>query len=183
MEPKRTQKKNQDHISRTITLGEINEENVNDAIFEMYEINQADKSTPLEKREEIKVIVNSGGGDVYSGFAMVDAIRLSETPVKTIVLGRAMSMSLLIAAAGHVRQASANARFMYHEGYYGIEGSGRVHENELEEYKLTESKYDELLIEYTSITEQKLKQVKKRAKDWYFGADEALELGLIDEII
>jgi ATP-dependent Clp protease protease subunit len=82
--------------NRNITLAEITQQSANDVIRFIYEMNEEDKKLTLEKREPIKIIINSEGGDVYSGFGIVEAIQLSKTPVHTICHGQAQSMALLI---------------------------------------------------------------------------------------
>lgn len=170
-------------LSRVITLGEINSESANEVIRAIYEINMEDYDVKSENREFIQLILNSPGGDVYDGFAIVDAIQHSGTPIQATILGRAMSMGLVIAAVCHYRVSGPNARFMYHEGVYGVEGSGRVHKNEFVEYELMEKKYDTILIENSKLSEEQLEQEKQKAKEWYFGAIEAKELGIVDSII
>jgi len=90
-------------LSRTLTLGDIDSEIINDIIQLIYEINEEDaKKTQVEP---IKLIINSFGGEVYSGLALIDVIDNSLTPVYTICHGSAMSMALIIYAAGHQRMA------------------------------------------------------------------------------
>lgn len=179
----KTDDKNQEHISRVISLGYIDDKSANEVIEAIYEINLIDAEIEPEKRQPIQLIINSPGGEVYDGFGIVDAILYSSTPVQATVLGRAMSMALLIVSVCHLRVSGKNARFMYHEGNYGVEGSGRIHKNELAEYEFMEKKYDDILLEQTSITQEKIDQVKASAKEWYFDAQTAKEYGLIDVII
>lgn len=175
--------KNQEFISRVISLGYIDDESANEVIKTIYEINLIDAEIEPEQRPPINLIINSPGGEVYDGFAIVDAILYSSTPVQATVLGRAMSMALVIASVCHLRVSGVNSRFMYHEGNYGVEGSGRIHKNELVEYNLMEKKYDDILIENSSITQEKIDSIKGEAKEWYFSAQEAKQLGIIDVII
>jgi len=170
-------------FGRVLALGVIDTDSANDIIETIYDINLEDEELPVEKREMITLIVNSPGGEVYDGLAIADIINLSDTPVKVVVMGKAMSMGLLVAACGHYRVASKNARFMYHEGYYEAGGTGKIHINELAEYKKTENAYDVMLLEKTKITPKMLKSVRAKSKEWYFGAEEALKLGVIDAIL
>lgn len=179
----KTQDKNQEYISRVISLGYIDDKSANEVIELIYEINLLDSELEPEQRQPIQLIINSPGGEVYDGFGIVDAILYSSTPVQATVLGRAMSMALVIASVCHLRVSGVNSRFMYHEGNYGAEGSGRVHRNELAEYELMEKKYDDILIENSNITQEKIDSIKGEAKEWYFSAQEAKELGIIDLII
>ena len=97
-------KRNSSKLSRVITLGDIDSELVNEVIQLIYEINEEDAKKT--QKEPIKLIINSFGGELYSGLALVDVIDNSQTPVHTICHGSAMSMALIIYAAGHKRLAS-----------------------------------------------------------------------------
>ena len=55
---------------------------------------------------EITIYINSYGGSVYDGFAVIDVMRRIKSPVKTICIGKAMSMAALILVCGDTRQAS-----------------------------------------------------------------------------
>lgn len=175
--------KDSDIISRIISIGYVDEKSANEVIEFIYDINYLDYQVDITKREPITLIVNSPGGEVYDGLAIADAINLSKTPINVVVLGKAMSMGLLIAACGHYRTASKNSRFMYHEGSYEASGTGKVHRNELSEYVKLEKVYDQILMEKSKLKTKDLKNAKNSSKDWYFDANTALELGIIDEIL
>lgn len=179
----KTDNKTQDYISRVISIGTIDDKTSNEVIEMIYEINMIDSGIDPEKRESIHLIINSQGGDVYNGFGIVDAILCSQTPIRAVVLGHAMSMALLIVAVCHERVSGPNTRFMYHEGSYGVEGTGITHRNELEEYEVMEQRYDALLSEYTSISPEKIKMVRDSSKNWYFSAQEAKAFNVVDVII
>jgi ATP-dependent protease ClpP protease subunit len=87
--------KNSEYLTRIITLGEVDDENINDAIGLIHEINKEDNKKAVEKREPIELILNSPGGHVYYGFGIVDAIESSQTPVHILVQVQAMTMALL----------------------------------------------------------------------------------------
>jgi len=167
--------------SRTITLGEINTEEVNDIIRLIYDIN--DEDTGKQKVEPIRLIINSFGGDVYSGLGLIDVMNCSTTPIYTICHGSAMSMGFQIFIMGHHRIASKNATFMYHESSYPVEGKVQHHINELHEVKRIEKILDDYTLEKTLIPAKKLKQIKSTHTDWYITAQEALEYGVVDKVI
>jgi ATP-dependent Clp protease protease subunit len=184
MPPRKLNKKSDLPISRIITLGEIDNENVNDVIEIIQEINHLDKDIKAESREPIKIYINSTGGFVYHGFGLVDCIYDSITPVHTISYGCTMSMALPILVAGHYRQAGKRATFMYHEvGYEMAYEKAIVHEAELKEGKRLMNMIDDIMLENTDIPKKKLDSIKKSNREWYFDAEEALALGVIDEII
>lgn len=173
----------QSHNHRIITLGDINEENTNDIIQFIHEINQVDAGKNKEKRESIKLIVNSYGGDIYRGFGVVDAIQNSITPIHTVCYGAALSMGFIIMAVGHHRSASKHSTFMYHEGGFDL-GMMKLtnHESELKELKRIENICDDLILDHTNLTKKQLDIAKKEHRDWYMSAEEALSYGIIDEV-
>lgn len=99
-----------DPLSRIITLGDIETEIINDIIHSIYEINEED--VKKQTADPIKLIINSAGGEIYSGLALIDVINTSLTPIHTICHGSAMSMGLIVFVAGHHRTASPNASFI-----------------------------------------------------------------------
>lgn len=179
MAGKRSDKQSQ--LSRTITLGEINSESVNDIIQLIYEIN--DEDIGKTQVEPIRLIINSFGGEVYSGLALIDTIDNSSIPVYTICHGSAMSMALIIYAAGHQRYASKNATFMYHEAAYPIEGKVLHHKQELKEVERLDKICDDYLLSKTSFTQNQFDDVKKTQGEWYFDVEIAQKHGLVNEIL
>jgi len=171
-------------ISRIATLGNVNDENVNDVIYTILEINHLDTHKKSDQREPIKLIINSVGGDVYHGFGLIDCIVNSITPIHTICYGCAFSMALPIFAAGHHRQAGKLSTFMYHEISWNMEYEKiMTHDRELVEGKRIMQIYDDFLYTHTKLDVKKLKSVKKLNKDWYFNVEEALNYGIVDKII
>jgi ATP-dependent Clp protease protease subunit len=168
-------------LSRVITLGYIDEESVNEVIQLIYDINEEDiKKTQVEP---IKLIINSPGGEVYSGLALIDVIDNSQTPIYTICHGAAMSMALIVYAAGHHRLASKYATFMYHEANYGLEGKVAVHKQEIKEADRTEKICDDYLLSKTKFTKKQFDSIRKAQGEWYFDVEVAKKHGLVDEIL
>lgn len=167
--------------SRILTLDEIDNESVNDIIQLIYEIN--DEDIGKKQVEPIKLIINSFGGEVYSGLALIDTIDSSSTPIYTICHGSAMSMALIVYTAGHQRYASKNATFMYHETAYPVEGKIIHHRRELKEVERIENICDSYLLSKTLFTKKQLSNIKKTQEEWYFNIETALELGVVNEIL
>ena len=168
-------------FSRVLTLGEIESESVNELIQMIYDINEEDaKKTQVEP---IKLIINSFGGELYSGLALVDVIDSSLTPVYTICHGSCMSMALSIYAAGHHRLASKNATFMYHEASYVAEGKVGHHKQEIKETNRIDILCDNYLLSKTKFTQKQLTDIKNKRGEWYFDVKIATKYGLVNEII
>lgn len=167
--------------SRVVTLGEIDTETANEVIQLIYDINEEDNKKT--QREPIKLIINSGGGDVYSGFALIDLISNSQTPVHTVCYGAAMSMALVVFVAGHYRLASQNATFMYHEAAYPIEGKVKHHKQELKETERIDTLCDSFLLSKTKLPKKKLLDTKNKQGEWYFDVEVAYKYGVVNKIL
>ena len=170
-----------DPLSRIITLNYIDGETSNDIIQLIYEINEEDAKKQIV--EPIKLIINSPGGEIYGGLALIDVIDSSQTPIHTVCHGQAMSMALIVYAAGHHRLASKYATFMYHEAHYEMDGKVTIHKQEMKEVDRTEKICDDYLISKTKFTPKVLKTVKDKQGEWYFNVNTALKYGLVNEII
>jgi len=168
-------------LSRIITLGDIETDTVNDIIQFIHEINEEDAKKQITN--PIKLIINSGGGEVYSGLALIDTIDNSQIPIHTICYGRAMSMGLIVFAAGHYRTASKYATFMYHEAIYEIEGKVTFHKQELAEAQRIDEICNQYLISKTKFTDKLLKPYRDKQTEWYFDVKTAQKYGLVDEVI
>ena len=180
----RTPQRKQEYLSRVITLGEITSEAACEVIGLIHEINNEDKNKAEENRDPIKLILNSPGGNVYDGMGIVDAIQNSVTPIHMHIHGQAISMGFAIATCGHYRYATKRTTFMYHECSWetGHEKM-KFHEQELKEGKRLWKVYDNIIVENTEIPLKTLQSVRKEQKEWYITAEQALNLGIIDEIL
>lgn len=145
--------------------------------------NDEDKDLPIEQRKPIELYISSPGGSAYDGFSAVNEIITSKTPIHAICSGYAMSMGLAIFVAAHKRIAFPYSNFMYHEVMGGAVGKNSEMERATAEGKRVQKMYDNIIIRQTKIDQKKLDAVKKKSLDWFFGSDEALEMGLIHEII
>jgi ATP-dependent Clp protease protease subunit len=170
-------------IFRTIVLsGEIDESSVKDAIQTISFINEIDSGK--DEVEPIKLIINSLGGNILDGFALIGVIENSFVPIYTYGYGSIMSMALPILVAGDKRFGHPLATFMYHECLDSVpyDKMSIIKEN-IEETDRLMDMYDDYLISRTSLTQKQLNKVKNKKIDWYFGSDEALSYNIINEII
>jgi ATP-dependent Clp protease protease subunit len=175
--PKKTYKP----AGRILSLGDIDSESVNELIEIIYEINEEDAKKT--QKEPIKLIINSFGGELYSGLALVDVIDNSLTPVHTICHGSAMSMALVVFAAGHKRFASKYATFMYHEASYEADGKVLHHKQEIKEADRTDKICDAYFLSKTKFNAKQLKDIRDKRSEWYFDVKVAHKYGLVDEIL
>jgi ATP-dependent Clp protease protease subunit len=166
---------------RILSLGDIEGDSVNELIEIIYEINEEDAKKT--QKEPIKLIINSFGGELYSGLALVDVIDSSLTPVYTICHGSAMSMALVVFAAGHKRFASKYATFMYHEASYETDGKVLHHKQEIKEADRTDKICDAYFLSKTKFNAKQLKDIRDKRSEWYFDVKVAHKYGLVDEIL
>jgi ATP-dependent Clp protease protease subunit len=170
--------------NRNITLAEVTQQAANDVIRAIYDANTEDQKLAIEKRTPINLIINSEGGDVYSGFGIVEAIIHSVTPVHTICHGQAQSMAALILSAGHKRSIGSYSTVMYHEINWDVEfAPGKFHRQELDEANRMQDVYDNLLLEFTNLTQSQLLLIKNQGTYWYMGSEDAMRFGIVDEIL
>ena len=135
------------------------------------------------KAQPIKIYIDSYGGYVYQCFGLLSVIERSKTEVHTIVTGCAMSCGFMMLISGHKRYAHKLSTPLYHQVSSGASGTAKDIEESLEETLRLQKKLEEITLEKTTISKKKLKQIYDGKKDWFMTADEALELGVVDEIL
>jgi ATP-dependent Clp protease, protease subunit len=168
---------------RIILNDSVDESLFETIVMQIRKFNFEDADKPVEDRKPIELYVNSYGGSVYDGFAIVNAIISSKTPVHTICDGYVMSMGLAIFVAGHKRIAYPFTNFMYHEISTMAMGKNNDIERVTRENKRLQKMYDGLMTSRTDLKKSKLDAVKKKSFDWFFGVEEALENGVVHELI
>jgi ATP-dependent Clp protease protease subunit len=175
-------------IDRTLYLFDtIDKTTVKAVIENIIKINKLDDDIDKKekdfKRFPIEIIINSRGGSIYDGLGLINVIELSKTDVHTYVYGLAASMGLLIAVSGHKRFAGRLSTFMYHS-VSNIMGGKLDHlKNRLDEMQRLQNIYDQYLLSKTKLGLDQLKNSQEHQRDWFIGPEQALELGIIDNII
>lgn len=160
---------------------DICQETVGDAIRHIMQINKDDKELPADQRKPILLYISSRGGDVDAGFALIDAITSSKTPVYVVNQGYQYSMGFLIGLAGHKRFAMPHATYLMHDGSQFLCNSGGKVRDQMEFNKKLEERIKKYVLSRTKITSEMYDaQVRM---EWYMFADEAKELGVADCII
>ena len=171
-----------DIIDRTMMLNEIDEVS-SEAVAHLIRFwNCVDEGIDPKDRQPIKLLIDSVGGSLTGGLMIADAIRLSKTPVYTVNMGAAYSAALLVFIVGHRRYAYPSSSFLFHEGSTATAGyvdAGKFR-NYAEFYDQLILKMKRYFLEYTDITEEMYKD--KYKDDWWFFAEEAIDLGFCDEI-
>lgn len=161
---------------RIVYLGdEVNSDTANIVIMQMLWLNADNPDA------DIDFYINSPGGSVYDGLAIKDIMDKLDCKVNTIGLGMCASMGAYLLSSGTgIRKATKNCRIMIHSVSSGTHGT--IHDMEID-YKETKYLQDRLMEDICEFTKGKSTLetiVEKSKRDYYLGADEAIELGLID---
>lgn len=172
----------QDLKQRKLFLNvDIDQFSVADIVKHIMQINKEDKGVEPKERKPILLYVTSNGGQIDSGFELIDVIMNSKTPVYTINLGYQYSMGFLIGLAGHKRFATANAKFLMHDGTNFVWDSGMKAQDRMEFSKKIESRIKKYVLSRSAVSEEEYDSNLR--VEWYLFADEAKEKGFVDFII
>lgn len=134
--------------------------------------------------DEITIVFNSPGGQVFHGLALYDAIKAIQAKgivVNTVTRGMAASMGGVLFQAGHERVIGKNAYILIHEVQDVAAGTTADLEDELEFTKRVQQRLLGILAERSTMTAKQIERKWKKT-DWWIDADEAVELGFADRI-
>lgn len=144
--------------------------------------NREDKGKPTEERQPIRLYIDSPGGDLISGFAIVGAIKASKTPVYTINVGQWSSMAFLIGICGHRRFSLPNMTFLMHDGDLNMSGSTNKTQDKM---KFTQRFEEEVVkthvLTHSNMTSREYDAISR--VEYFMLPEDALERGFIDEIV
>lgn len=143
--------------------------------------NCEDVGKSIEQRQPIRLLIFSPGGELDPAFSLIDAIRLSETPVTTINMGNAMSAGLYILLAGHKRYCLPHSIAMWHQGSSVLGGSAGQTLAAAQQYKSQLDRIKDYTLSRTKITPAQYK--KRQEDDWYFDAKDQLKYGIVDAVV
>ena len=115
------------------------------------------------------------------GSVLTNVIEQSKTPIHIIALGNAASMSAIILMAGHKRMAYPFSNILLHDGSMFVGGSTSKVKDTMKYQDEKEDQIKDFILSHTKITEEKYKE--KYQSEWWLTASQALEYGIIDEII
>jgi ATP-dependent Clp protease protease subunit len=132
---------------------------------------------------EISMYINSPGGDVSAGWAIMDTMQYIKAPVSTIGMGLVASMGSVLLAAGEKgkRFALPNTSIMIHQPLGGFQGQVTDVEIRVKKMQRTKQTLIKQMAEFTGRKEKELFEAMER--DNWMAPDEAKEFGLIDSIL
>ncbi len=137
----------------------------------------------LKRASEISLYINSPGGSVDDTMAIYDTMRFINSPVATYCIGRAQSGGAIVLAAGAKgkRHALPHAKIMLHQPWGGVSGQAADIKIQAEEIIKSKATINQLLAKHSGQPVEKIAAETER--DRYMTAQEALEYGLIDEVL
>ncbi len=135
--------------------------------------------------EDIHFFINSPGGVVTAGMAIYDTMQFIKPDVSTIVMGQACSMGSLLATAGAKgkRKMLPNARHMIHQPSGGARGQATDMQIQVEEILKMKKSLTDIYVKHNSKGKTFAQFAHDMERDKFMSAQEALEYGLIDEIV
>ena len=145
------------------------------------------ESEKIVTYEPLDFIVSTWGGSAVDMFSIYDIMRMvrNDCDINTLGLGKVMSAGVLLLAAGTKgqRKIGKNCRVMLHGVQSGQHGNISDLENEMAEAKWTQERLVSCLTEETKMTKRYIKKLLAKRMNIYFTAEEAVELGIADEIV
>jgi ATP-dependent Clp protease protease subunit len=131
----------------------------------------------------ISMYINSPGGVVTAGLAIYDTMQYIQPAVATLCMGQAASMGSLLLAAGEdgMRRALPNAQIMLHQPSGGAQGQASDIAIVAKEILKTRAKLNDIYVHHTKKPLADVEKVMDR--DSYFTAQEAMDFGVVDEVV
>ncbi len=136
-----------------------------------------------DPKADIHLYINSPGGSVTAGMGIYDTMQYISCDVATYCIGQAASMGAVLLAAGSKgkRNCLPNARVMIHQPLAGTEGTTTEILIHAKEFLRTKRNLNEILFKHTG---KSLEQIEKDTdRDKFMSAHEAMEYGLVDNVI
>lgn len=161
--------------------GEISEETIAPCVKWILHENLATKSSS----KLLTLYINSQGGDLYEAFGLIDVMRNSRLPIRTIGVGSVMSAGFMIficGTKGH-RILGANTGVMCHQ--YSDQPVGKHHDlvASMQEGERCNQRMLSLIKERTNLTVQRIRSRLLKETDVFLSAEEAIKLGVADSIL
>ena len=181
-------------------VGDLDEEKASELMYGMLSLYQSgikeipkDPDDPeceelIEIYKPFEFIISTHGGNTSDMFGIYDLMRKMQTDgceVHTYGLGKVMSAGVLLLAAGTKgqRRIGANCRVMIHAVAGGSVGEIHDLETEMDEIRWVQDQYIQSLVKETAMSKKYLTNLLKKKVNVYIGAQEAVDLGIADEVV
>lgn len=156
--------------------GEINDDNANTIVSELLYLDSINHN-------DISLYINSPGGSITSGMAIMDTINFVKSNVSTICIGLAASMAAFLLSCGEKgkRFILPNAEVMIHQPLGGASGQATEIKIAAERILKLKDKLNHILANNTNQAIEKVQLDTER--DYFMNSSEAIEYGIVDKII
>ena len=163
-----------------VLMDEINHETVKPVIEWILHENHVRK----KKHKELLLMICSDGGNIAEAFALIDVMRSSKIPVKTVGLGSIASCGLLIFLSGIKgrRILTPNTSILSHQFSWGSQGKAHELFATVKEFELTHQRMIDHYRNCTGLDDDTIKKVLLPPQDVYLSAEEALQYHICDAI-
>jgi len=193
------------NVSSLALIGDLTEEISNEVIFSLLVLSEEKTASYLnsimsldkeeleetdieELRPNINFYISTNGGSADEMFGIYDVMRMIKDEgapsISTYGIGKVMSAGVLLLAAGTrgKRRVGRHCRVMIHSVIGGSAGPFHQLKNEFEEVRKIQDTYIQALVEETDMTEKYLRNLLKKKTNVYLTAEEAVDLGIADEV-
>ena len=151
-------------------------------IDDIFWFNRMDQGIEPEEREPIMMYINSPGGDLTEGLALISAIELSKTPIYTVNIGQWSSLSFLVGITGKKRFSLPNMTFLLHDGFGIASGSlNKIHDRMEHEHRIEVEVIKDIVLRNSTMTSEEYEALKR--VEFYMLPKDAKKYGFIDEIV
>ena len=141
--------------------------------------------TARDRKKELTLIINSPGGEVHSAFALIDTMKGSAIPIKTIGIGMIASCGVLtfMAGAKGKRLLTPNTSILSHQYSWG--SAGKEHElfARVREFELSTKRMLTHYKKCTGMSEKKIREILLPPEDVWLSSKEAVKYGIADKIV
>lgn len=178
-------------VRKVMLYGDITEESSLELIGSLFSIKEYDREVDPETGEYIyepfELYISTYGGSAADMFAIYDVMRQirKDCTISTVGIGKVYSAGTLLLAAGTKgeRKIGRNCKVMIHDIVSGTSGSLHDIKNELKEINMIQAQYIATMVKETSMSEKQIKNLIKRKVNVYLTAEQAVEMGIADEVI
>lgn len=164
---------------------DVTEQSALDLNHVLYELDSKLKNTynflGPDFKPHIKLRINSYGGSLFAGLAILDTIRNLTSEVHTYVDGAAASAATIISVAGAKRYIGKNSMMLIHQLSTGNYGKYSELEDDMENNKRLMKSIKDIYKQYTKVPMKQIDEILKH--DLWFESSKCLELGLVDTIL
>jgi ATP-dependent Clp protease protease subunit len=155
----------------------ITDQTANLIVAQLLYLSQEDPEAPIQ------MYINSPGGQIYAGLAIYDTMQMIENPINTVAVGVTASFGTVLLAAGSKgkRYALPHATVHLHQPLGGAQGQATDIEIQANEILRLRKRLNEIISHHTGHPYEKVKEDTER--DYWMSAQEAVEYGLVDDIL